>query len=581
MLRLWQNAFGGTGMRKLRLATGLVLFTYVTLHLLNHALGNISVQAMESGLTIQKWIWQGLIGTLALYTALGVHLSLGLWALYERRHFGWTKAEIVQLILGLSVPPLLTNHIFVTRMAFTLYGIQKGYAQELYSFWVASPELGVQQVAVLIVAWTHSCIGLQQWLRLKRFYPRAAPLLLTAATAIPMLALLGFYQAGRTVRAFASDPAWRAAHLMAWQVGTGVQNVHLASYRNWTIVTGAGLVILVLMARGVRAWRERRGKAIRIFYPNGRVALVPRGFSVLEASRAARIPHASVCGGRARCSTCRVRVLARANAGPPPPSLGERAILEQIAAAPEVRLACQLRPTSDIAVVPLLRPNAVTAALLHTPAPRRGEEQFIVVLVVDMRNSSRLVETRLPFDAMFIIDRFVATVGQAVVESGGRVTGFTGDGLIATFGIDGPPDQACRQAIRAVPRIGMSVRALNPRLEAEGAESVGFGIGIHGGTAVVGDIDLPGVRVFTALGEPANIAARLENLCKEFTCEAVISQSVCARSGYGLQNLQMREVAVRGRTGTLEVRTAVTAAELDVLADSPEEAASARPIGRV
>ena len=54
-------------------------------------------------------------------------------------------------------------------------------------------------------------------------------------------------------------------------------------------------------------WERRRG-VVRLTYPNGRVVQIVRGVSVLEASRMAGIPHASVCGGRGRCSTCRIRV---------------------------------------------------------------------------------------------------------------------------------------------------------------------------------------------------------------------------------------------------------------------------------
>ncbi|MGH7153917.1 MAG: adenylate/guanylate cyclase domain-containing protein, partial [Acetobacteraceae bacterium] len=62
-----------SGIRTVRLISGVVLFTYVGLHLLNHSLGNISLDWMERGLLVQKFIWQGILGTAALYTALGVH----------------------------------------------------------------------------------------------------------------------------------------------------------------------------------------------------------------------------------------------------------------------------------------------------------------------------------------------------------------------------------------------------------------------------------------------------------------------------------------------------------------------------
>ncbi len=120
-----------SGPRQVRLVSGLVLFTYVTLHLVNHSLGNISLDVMERGLLVQKFIWQGWIGTVALYLALAAHFVLGLYALYERRRLHWTPPELSQLLLGLAVPPLLANHLAVTRIAFAEFGLNKGYAQEL------------------------------------------------------------------------------------------------------------------------------------------------------------------------------------------------------------------------------------------------------------------------------------------------------------------------------------------------------------------------------------------------------------------------------------------------------------------
>ena len=126
-------------LRQIRLATGSCFSLYVTLHFANHALGNISVGAMESGLAIQKLIWQSLPGAVILYASLLTHMSLGFWALYERRRFRWTRLEATQLILGLSIPFLLANHVIGTRVALSQFGLEKGYAQELVSFWVGSP----------------------------------------------------------------------------------------------------------------------------------------------------------------------------------------------------------------------------------------------------------------------------------------------------------------------------------------------------------------------------------------------------------------------------------------------------------
>ena len=144
-------------LRQIRLATGLVLYVYVTLHFANHALGNISIAAMESGLAIQKLIWESAPGAAILYIALLTHMSLGFWALYARRRFDWTRLEAAQLILGLAIPFLLTSHLIATRVALSQFGLEKGYAQELVSFWVTSPLLGALPGSTAALASISGC----------------------------------------------------------------------------------------------------------------------------------------------------------------------------------------------------------------------------------------------------------------------------------------------------------------------------------------------------------------------------------------------------------------------------------------
>lgn len=566
------------GVRRVRLVTGLTLFTYVGTHLLNHSLGNISIDAMEAGLLVQKWIWQGVLGTAALYLALSTHFCLGLWAFYERRHFGWTRTEIAQLLLGLLIPFLLMNHLFVTRIALTQFGEHKGYAQELYSFWVASPELGVLQVSVLIVAWSHGCIGVYLWLRLKRFFDRFRVAFFCTAIILPLLALLGFYQGGTRMLVLAHDPAWRAANLSPWYVGVPPQNATLVWERNVSLEAALGLVILVLFARALRAVREHRGALLRITYPDGRVARIPLGFSILDASRAARIPHANVCGGKGRCSTCRVRVIAGTGRIPGPGPV-EQAVLQRIGAGPLVRLACQLRPEGDISVVPLLPPFWTAARLRRSELPRPSEERFIVVMVVDMRNSTQLAETRLPFDTVFIIERFVNAVGTAVTHAGGLPNHFTGDGLMCTFGLNCEPRQACQQALTALGFIGRNVAALNEVLQAEVADPIRFGIGVHGSSAVVGEIGYAESRIFTTLGDAANVASRLEAACKDFGCEAVVSDAVLSLCTGDSARFPRHEIAVRGRSARLVVHTIDNVARL--LGETGASFATNRPAGPV
>ncbi|MGA2794619.1 MAG: 2Fe-2S iron-sulfur cluster-binding protein [Roseiarcus sp.] len=325
-------------MRQVRLAAGLVLFAYVTTHFTNHALGNISIAAMEDGLVVQKWIWQTPPGAIVLYTAMATHMGLGFWALYERRNFRWTRFEATQLVLGLSIPFLLADHVLGTRVSLSLFDTQKGYAEELLKFWVRSPVSGALQAVLLLIVWIHGCLGVHFWLRLKPFYPRARNILLSVAVLLPTLALLGYYQGGETMLALAPDPVWRGQHLTPDHIGVDWQNAWLASSRNWFLAALVATLAAIPPARLMRRWRERRRGLVRLTYPE-RSVQVPRGLSVLEASLRYNIPHAHVCGGRGRCSTCRIRIIG-GRGELPAASAAERAVLERVRAGTGVRLAC-------------------------------------------------------------------------------------------------------------------------------------------------------------------------------------------------------------------------------------------------
>jgi len=559
----------GIGIRRVRLASGLVLFTYVLTHFANHALGNVSLAAMEAGLDYHVRLWHGAAGTLVLYTALTVHASLGLWALYERRHFRWKVTEGIQLAFGLCIPALLAAHLVGQRIALEFFGIEKGYAQALYTYWVTSRGYGALQVVLLVVVWIHGCIGVFFWLRLKRFFRRAAPFLLGAAVLMPSLALLGYYQGGRAVTRLAALAEWRANNLNPGQIGTPVQRDGLLRIRYVFLLAWAGAIGLVFVARGLRVAVERRRGVIRLSYPDGRTVSVPLGFSVLEASWRFHIPHASVCGGRGRCSTCRIRVIGDRTALPPPSS-GERAVLERkgVGADPAVRLACQLRPRTDLAIVPLLPPGVGTAHAHGQGRVHAGEERYVVSMFVDMRGSTRMGENRLPFDTVFAINRFLAAVSQGVIDEGGVPNQFLGDGLLALFGLASGPPEACRQALRAAARIAANVDHMN-RLHAEdGSEPVRFGIGIHGGDVIVGDIGSPDHRVFTALGDAVNVAARLQDMTKSLDCEVVLSDEVHRTAGLPSDALPSTEVAIRGRAEPMLVRTTRSASTLAGLCEA-------------
>ena len=564
----------GVSIRQVRLACGVVLFAYLVSHFLNHALGNISADALATGLYYHVLFWQFLPVAIVFYGAALVHAGLGIWAFYERRQFRWKAIEPLQLVLGLSIPALIIAHIAGVRLGQTLFGHEKFYPQVLYAYWVAWPYRMLQMYALLLIAWTHGCIGLYFWLRMKAFYKRAAPWLLAAAVLVPTLAMLGLYQAGRNVVAESESTEWRADNLSERQVGTAAEQQVLENIVDYFQVFYFGLIGLVLLGRGARAMAERRGGMINLSYGNGRTIRVPKGLSVLEASLRYNVPHASVCGGRARCSTCRIRVIGDSSSLPEP-SPREAFVLNRVGATdPSIRLACQLRPEADLSFFQLFMPQLMSANA-HASQPHRiGQERYLVSMFVDMRGSTKLAEKQLPFDTVFIVNRFLGAVSQAVIECGGQPNQFVGDGQLALFGLSSGPQTACRQALRAAAMIAANVDELNRVLGHDLREPIRFGIGIHGGEVIIGDIGYRDHIVFTALGDAVNVAARLQDMTKILECEAIISDEVRSTAGLTAGALPQQQVSIRGRVEPITVGAVKNAKILSALVNDLETAAA-------
>jgi adenylate cyclase len=563
----------GISVRQIRLVCGLVLFAYLVSHFLNHALGNISMEALATGVYYHTLFWQFLPVAIAFYTAALLHAGLGIYALYERRQFRWKAIEPLQLVLGLSIPALVITHIAGVRLGQTLFGHDKLYPQVIFAYWIVWPHKIWLMLAVMIIAWVHGCIGLYFWLRMKAFHKRAAPFLLAAAVLVPTLAMLGLYQAGRNV-VNSDSVEWRAENLSPDKVGTPAEQAVLQTIEDDFLIFYLGLLGLVLLARGVRAIAERRGGMINLSYGNGRTVRVPKGLSVLEASLRYHVPHASVCGGRARCSTCRIRVIGDASSLPEP-SPREAFVLNRVGATdPSIRLACQLRPEADLSFFQLFMPQAMSANA-HASQPHRvGQERYLVSMFVDMRGSTKLAENRLPFDTVFIVNRFLGAVSQAVIECGGQPNQFVGDGQLALFGLSSGPQTACRQALKAAAMIAANVDELNQFLSHDLREPIRFGIGIHGGEVIIGDIGYRDHMVFTALGDAVNVAARLQDMTKSLACEVIVSEEVCVTAGLSADAPPKREVEIRGRSEPMIVRSVIDAKLLSAIVNDVDVVAA-------
>jgi adenylate cyclase len=563
--------------RKLRLFSGIVMLAYVTMHFFNHAAGLVSVAAMERVLAIVLVVWSNPPAQFLLYGSFLVHYALALSALWQRRTLRLRASELMQIVLGFAVPILLARHLVGTRIAHDYFGTRGLYYEyHLWLYFVHSPGRGALQLATLVVAWAHAMIGLHFWLRVRPWYERLRPVALVVAVLIPTLALLGVVEAGRHIAALAgADPDWMHRAFAGTRLPSPASARMMSLLGDGLVWFFSCMVAAVLLARLARAvWRRRHG-LVRIDYPDGRFIEVTPGTTVLEASRLAGIPHAHVCGGRGRCSTCRVRVRGGLGAIDPPGPVESR-ILRRIGAIPHVRLACQLRPKGTVEVTPLLPPFAYAMEGQRRVDIAQGSEREIAIMFADIRGFTELSEGRLPYDVVFILNRYFAAVGRAVETAGGKVDKFLGDGAMALFGIESGSAAGCRAALAAARQISERLAELNASLGGEIDRPLRIGIGIHCGPTIIGEMGYGAAAAITAIGDAVNTASRLEELTKEYGCELVVSEEVVRCAELDLSAFPQYEIEIRGKRGTFAVRTVASAAAMPLPTGSPRSVEGAR-----
>ncbi len=548
--------------RKVRLVTGLILMFFVVTHLLNHAVGVYSLRAALAVEEVFHEFWEFFLLQVALYGSFLVHMALAAWAIISRRRFRHIRpSEAAQLLLGLAIPALVLEHVIGTRAAQQIFDQDINYVYIVLLLWVYDPVSGLMQVGALFAAWGHGCIGLHAWLRLKPWYATAMPYLLGAALLIPVASLFGFATMGRELAVIVEDEAARERLFGRIDWLNDDQIAFLLSLRDYIFI-GLGIVLAAtIAARLVLVVVRRRHRRFRVQYAGGQSCVAPIGASILDVSRANDVPHASVCGGRGRCSTCRVRV-SEGLEDLPPTSEAEQRVLNRVGAPPNVRLACQTHPTSDVTIVPLLPPTATAAAGRAAAASRSGQEQEVAVLFADMRGFTALSEGQLPFDLVFILNRYFRAMGTAVEDAGGHLDKFIGDGVMAIFGIDSDPAEACRRAIDAARRMSLHLDALNQALTGELDSPMRIGIGINFGPTIVGEMGHASATGLTAIGDTVNTASRLEAMTKEQKVELILAQSVADRAGLDVSRYRMETVDVRGRVERMVVTLVPNAAEL-------------------
>ncbi len=541
--------------RRLRITTGLILATYIVIHLSNHTLGLISLEAMEVMRKFVTQFWRSWIGGLLIYGSLLTHFGLALLSLYRRTTLRMPVWELAQLLLGLSIIPLLAGHVAATWGARVLMGFDVNYEYSLSGI-LSNDWVLARQGLLLIVAWSHVVIGLHFFLRLFRWYRGWKLHLYPVVILIPLLVVLSIGRIGIELEVWQPDDdiLLKDSYRKDFVLPEGnVETVEAFSpekpankiLHNSILITFYGLLLLTLAARIIRERTKKRKYGVVIKHINGQILKGLPGQTILEIIRSHSIPHASLCGGRGRCATCRVRV-GQGCLDLEKPSALEKSALELIGAAPNVRLACQTRPLLPIEITPLM-PADLNVDSEWREGGVSGEEREIVALFVDLRGSSKFSEHHLPYDVLFILNRFFLEMSDTLTESHGHYAQFEGDGLLALYGLERGLEQGCQDVLRGAIEMQEKINQINQKLKNELKEPLKIGIGIHCGLAIVGTMGPPTAPNYSAIGDCINAAARLQTKTKELECILVVSDEVVQNAGTDFSQFPSQQISLQGK----------------------------------
>jgi adenylate cyclase len=536
---LWR----GDWATRIRIGSGLVLMLYVTLHLMNIAGVLISQDFANAFQDARLAITRSYIGAALLALALIAHLFLTLLKVVMRSTLRMSPVDAIQIGFGIAIPLILSSHIIYTYVAFDAFGVETriGYlAALIWDTWN-----GWMQVALMGMTWVHGCIGLHMWLRITPWWQRAIPWMIGLGVLVPMLATVGFVNAGREIKDVLQDADSRASVFEARRFPDAQDFATLARIDQQTdtviwFILGT-LAAILLARRGLATLR----RPVRITYIDGPTVRAPRARTLLETSQAVGVPHTALCGGRGRCTTCRV-IVEDGLDDLQPPSTAEARSLAAVGAPSNARLACQMRPTGPITIFRVFSQDGERGRA-HAS---QGKEAQLAILFLDMRGFTARTHGQLPYDVVHMLNRFFDAIVPPIIRSGGTVDKYLGDGLMAVFETD-TPAQSAKAAINAVQGIAEALDEFNDKLGNEGAAAISIGIGVHLGNVVLGEIGAAGLAPRTLIGDTVNTASRLEGQTKTLGVQVILSKDVLHAAGLDVVRNDMVSLELRGRNTEL------------------------------
>ncbi|WP_170478439.1 adenylate/guanylate cyclase domain-containing protein [Ruegeria arenilitoris] len=557
---LWRGGWA----TRLRIATGLVLFVFAFFHFINIGLGLFHTDLLHGMQESRQLVSRHNVFSAIFYVALFIHAALALLSLAQRRTLRMPFSMALQAVLGLLIPVQLIAHIVQTRYAHEIYDVNDEMGYIIILMW-PSTAIWMQSLLILLV-WIHGCIGLHMWLRLTAWWRAIVPYLIGFAVFVPGFALAGVLTEGRRLWADFADPLLREQYIEHYNWPSpeefdalfGVTDTSMTVF--WLALALTGLTYL-----GRKFWRRRH--SVRVRYVNGPEVVSEKGMTLLEISQANGVPHTALCGGKGRCTTCRIFVEDGGDQLPAPSDIEARS-LSAVGAPDGMRLACQVRPTAPLTVFRVFRPDGGRGRA-HAS---QGQERQLAVLFLDMRGFTALTAGQLPYDIVFLLNRFFDAIVPAITANGGTVDKYMGDGLLAMFETRDAASSALA-GLNAAAGVGHALERFNQQLKAEGSPEIRIGMGLHSGDLVLGEIGAAKHAPRTIIGDAVNVASRLEAETKALRVELLVSQSVLLAAGLDTNPDELRDFQLRGVSESVPALPVERASDLELRLKQEEQIA--------
>ena len=285
------------------------------------------------------------------------------------------------------------------------------------------------------------------------------------------------------------------------------------------------------------------------YLPDDKAVVTDLTESILQASLRSGIPHTHVCGGNARCSTCRVLIVAGMEHCAPR-NAKEQQMADQLHFTPDIRLACQTQVTGDVKLRRLVldADDVDLTDQLRSQAVYRlvGKEKHVAVLFADIRGFTTFAEELPPYDVIHALNRYFYRMEEIIRSHHGYVDNYMGDGLLAIFGTaDGKV--APLDAVLAGIEMLDAVEKLSPYYANIYGQSFRIGIGVHYGNVVLGSIGPPGRDRVTAIGDAVNFASRIEAANKVMGTTFLISDDTYNHVKESVEVNRFKDIILPGR----------------------------------